>query len=103
MLNAIASILLMVLLTFSQRVLISSQAKGLKKTEPKKETPFPVSCIENSTSVSVIASVTTVKPEKPHQLELDDTTFKQFSMKILMQSITEVFYSSFHEQFMEIG
>jgi len=76
------------------------RAKGLKKLEPKKETIFPVSRLENSTSV--ISSVIKVNPEKPHKLELDDSTFKQFSLQILMQSISDVFYSSFLEQMMEI-
>ena len=44
-----------------------------------------------------------MNPIKQYQLELDDSLFKQNTFQILMQSISEVFFSSYLEQFMEIG
>lgn len=71
----------------------NSKVKG-----KKKETTYPVRRLENQDSASVI----NLNIEKPYQLELDDSSFKKYSLNILMQSITNVFFNDFLEQLMEI-
>ena len=60
---------------------------------------YDVSQLEKSTSTAAIK----VNPEMPNHLELDDSSFKNYALKILLQSIADVFYRSFLEPLIEIG
>jgi len=74
------------------------KARGIKKPEKQKLVAYPVNQLEEIKSNLKIK----MNPTKQYQLELDDPLFKQNSFQILMQSISEVFFSSYLEQFMEI-
>jgi len=74
--------------------LVNSTNRKVK--EQKKNISNPVNRLEASTSVIKM------NPEKPHHLELDDSTFKKYSWKVLIKSISDVFFSSYLEQLMEV-
>jgi len=76
--------------------LVNSSKRETK--EQKIIITYDVSQLEKSTSTAAIK----VTPEMPSHLELDDSSFKNYALKILLQSIADVFYRSFLEPLIEI-